>query len=76
MENLEWQCETEVLTLDSGRRQIIRCNITDNPHESIESYESFEDFLLDKRLTSMSIKANFSKEIYEEILKEIRNRGA
>jgi hypothetical protein len=44
MENLEWKCEHEIITLDSTKRQIVRCNITDNPHESFESYESFEVF--------------------------------
>jgi hypothetical protein len=74
MENLEWKCEHEIITLDITKRQIVRCNITDNPHESIESYESFEDFLIDKKITAMSIKSNFSVEIYDEILQEVKKR--
>lgn len=74
MENLEWKCEHEIITLDSSKRQIVRCNITDNPHESVESYESFEDFLIDKKLTAMTIKSYFSVEIYNEILQEVKKR--
>ena len=72
MENLEWKCEHEIITLDSAKRQIVRCNITDNPHESFESYQTFEDFLLDKNLTAMTIKSYFSVEIYNEILQEVK----
>jgi len=74
MEYLEWKCEHEIITLDITKRQIVRCNITDNPHESFESYESFEDFLIDKKITAMSIKSNFSVEIYNEILEEVKKR--
>ena len=74
MENLEWNCEHEIITLDITKRQIISCNITDNPHESVESYESFEDFLIDKNLTAMTIKSYFSVEIYNEILQEVKKR--
>ena len=74
MENLEWKCEHEIITLDSAKRQIVRCNITDNPQESFESYESFEVFLIDKNLTAMTIKSYFSVEIYNEILQEVKKR--
>jgi hypothetical protein len=74
MENLEWKCEHEIITLDIIKRQIISCNITNNPHESVESYESFEDFLIDKNLTAMTIKSYFSVEIYNEILQEVKKR--
>ena len=74
MENLEWKCEHEINTIDIIKRQIISCNITDNPHESVESYESFEDFLIDKNLTAMTIKSYFSVEIYNEILQEVKKR--
>lgn len=74
MENLEWKCEHEIITLDIIKRQIISYNITDNPHESVESYESFEDFLIDKNLTAMTIKSYFSVEIYNEILQEVKKR--
>ena len=74
MENLEWKCEHEIITIDSAKRQIVRCNITNNPHESVESYETFEDFLIDKKITAMSIKSIFSVEIYNEILQEVKKR--
>jgi hypothetical protein len=74
MENLEWKCEHEIITLNIDKRQIIRCNITDNPHESFESYEMFEDFLIDKNFTAMIIKSYFSVEIYNEILNEVKIR--
>jgi hypothetical protein len=74
MEYLEWKCEHEIITLDINKRQIVRCNITDNPHESFESYESFEDFLVNKNLTAMTIKSYFSVEIYNEILEEVKKR--
>ena len=74
MENLEWNCEHEIITLDITKRQIVRCNITDNPHESVESYESFQDFLINKNLTAMTIKSYFSVEIYNEILQEVKKR--
>jgi hypothetical protein len=76
MENLEWKSEREQITLDSDKRQIISCNITDNPHESFESYETFEDFLVNKNFTAMTIKSNFSVEIYNEILQEVKKRCA
>ena len=76
MENLESKCEHEIITLDIIKRQIISCSITDNPHESVESYESFEDFLIDKNLTAMTIKSYFSVEIYNEILQEVKKRGS
>ncbi|MQP52277.1 MULTISPECIES: hypothetical protein [unclassified Flavobacterium] len=74
MDNLEWKCEHEIITLDSDKRQIVRCNITDNPHNSFESYEKFEDFLINKNFTAMIIKSNFSVEIYNEILNEVKKR--
>ena len=43
MENIEWKCEHEIITLDITKRQIVRCNITDNPHESFESYALLGD---------------------------------
>lgn len=32
MENLEWKCEHEIITLDSAKRQIVRCNISELKH--------------------------------------------
>jgi hypothetical protein len=72
MENLEWKCEHEVISLDVTKKVVIRSNITDNPHDSLESYESFDDFLRDKKLTAMTIKSYFSLEIYDEIIREIK----
>jgi len=74
MEYLEWKCEQEIITLDCDKRQIIRCNITDNPHDSFECYETFEDFLINKNFTAMIIKSYFSVEIYNEILNEVKKR--
>ena len=72
MENLEWKCEHEEISLDVTKKVVIRSNITDNPHDSFESYESFDDFLRDKKLTAMTIKSYFSLEIYDEIIREIK----
>lgn len=74
MEYLEWKSASELITLDSNDQQIKRCNITENPHESIERSESFEDFLIDKNLSARSIKSNFSETIYIQILQEVRKR--
>ena len=72
MGNLEWKCEHEEITLDVTKKVVIRSNITDNPHNSFESYESFDDFLKDKNFTAMTIKSYFSIEIYDEIIREIK----
>lgn len=74
MEYLEWKSAKELITLNGNFQQIKRCNITENPHESIERSESFEDFLIDKNLSASSIKSNFSETIYTEILQEVKKR--
>ena len=75
MGNLEWKCEHEGITLDVTKKVVIRSNITDNPHNSFESYESFDDFLKDKNFTAMTIKSYFSIEIYDEIIREIKKNS-
>ncbi len=74
MDYLEWKNEKEIVTLNASTNEIVRCNVTDDPHSSFEFRESFEDFISDKNLSSMSIKRNFSEEIYSIIYTAVKQQ--
>lgn len=71
---ITWQSADQEVTLDGARERIVCTFLTDNPHESTESYVSFTDFLSDKQLTSLYVKSYFSLEIYNEMLEEVKKR--
>lgn len=69
-----WRSGDQEVTMDASREEIICTFLTDNPHESVENYVSFADFLSDAKLTSLYVKSYFSPEIYTEMLEEVKKR--
>lgn len=71
---LTWRNGNHEVTLDTSREWMVCTLLTDNPHESMESYVSFADFLSDSQLTSSHINAHFPSEVYTEMLEEVKKR--
>jgi hypothetical protein len=72
---LVWRSGNKEITLDASRKWIVCTLLSDNPHESMETYVSFADFLSDSQLTSLYVHAYFSPEIYAELLEEVKKRA-